>query len=60
LEHVRRGHSHDATIFGPIIGAAIIISIQNYLNKLGAWVTIVEGTIFIICVLLFGTALLAF
>jgi branched-chain amino acid transport system permease protein len=41
------------TIFGPVVGAAIIVSIQNYLNSLGAWVTIVQGTIFVICVLLF-------
>ncbi len=41
------------TIFGPVLGAAIIVSVQNYLNNLGAWVTIVQGTIFVICVLLF-------
>ena len=41
------------TILGPVVGAAIIVSIQNYLNSLGAWVTIVQGTIFVICVLLF-------
>jgi branched-chain amino acid transport system permease protein len=41
------------TIFGPVAGAVIIVAIQNYLNSLGAWVTIVQGTIFVICVLLF-------
>ncbi|MBI4724812.1 MAG: branched-chain amino acid ABC transporter permease [Rhodomicrobium sp.] len=41
------------TIFGPVVGAAIIIAIQNYFSNLGAWVTIVQGTIFVICVLLF-------
>jgi branched-chain amino acid transport system permease protein len=41
------------TIFGPVAGAGIIVAIQNYLNNLGAWVTIVQGTIFVICVLLF-------
>ncbi len=41
------------TIFGPVAGAIVIVSIQNYLNNLGAWVTIVQGTIFVICVLLF-------
>lgn len=41
------------TIFGPVAGAVVIVSIQNYLNNLGAWVTIVQGTIFVICVLLF-------
>ena len=41
------------TIFGPIAGAAIIITMQNYLAHLGAWVTVVQGTIFVICVLAF-------
>ena len=41
------------TIFGPIVGAAIIITMQNYLAHLGAWVTVVQGTIFVICVLAF-------
>jgi branched-chain amino acid transport system permease protein len=41
------------TIFGPVVGAIIIVAIQNYLNNFGAWVTIVQGTIFVICVLLF-------
>jgi branched-chain amino acid transport system permease protein len=41
------------TIFGPLLGAAIIVAIQNYLNSFGAWVTIVQGTIFVICVLIF-------
>jgi branched-chain amino acid transport system permease protein len=41
------------TIFGPLAGAVIIVAIQNYLNSFGAWVTIVQGTIFVVCVLLF-------
>jgi len=41
------------TIFGPVVGAAIIITMQNYLAQLGAWVTIVQGVIFVICVLAF-------
>ena len=41
------------TIFGPVIGAAIIISMENYLAQLGAWVTVVQGAIFVICVLAF-------
>jgi branched-chain amino acid transport system permease protein len=41
------------TIFGPVVGAIIIVAIQNYLNSFGAWVTIVQGTIFVICVLIF-------
>ena len=41
------------TIFGPVVGAAIIITMQNYLAQLGAWVTIVQGLIFVVCVMAF-------
>ncbi len=41
------------TIFGPVVGAAVIITMQNYLAQLGAWVTIVQGLIFVVCVLAF-------
>ena len=41
------------TIFGPVVGALVIISMQNYLAQLGAWVTIVQGAIFVVCVLTF-------
>ena len=41
------------TVFGPIVGAAIIISMQNYLATFGAWVTIIQGCIFVLGVLLF-------
>jgi branched-chain amino acid transport system permease protein len=41
------------TIFGPVLGAAVIITMQNYLAQLGAWVTVVQGIIFVICVLAF-------
>jgi branched-chain amino acid transport system permease protein len=41
------------TIFGPVVGAFVIISMQNYLNALDQWVTVIQGAIFIACVLLF-------
>jgi branched-chain amino acid transport system permease protein len=41
------------TIFGPVVGAAVIITMQNYLAQLGAWVTVVQGVIFVVCVLAF-------
>src|SRR5690606_31887423 len=41
------------TLFGPVVGAAVIVSMQNYLAQLGAWVTVVQGVIFVICVLAF-------
>ncbi|MET0169522.1 MAG: branched-chain amino acid ABC transporter permease [Aliihoeflea sp.] len=41
------------TVFGPIVGAAVIVTMQNYLATWGAWVTIVQGIVFVICVMLF-------
>ena len=41
------------TLFGPVVGAAIIIAMQNYLAQIGAWVTVVQGAIFVVCVLAF-------
>ncbi|MEN9314340.1 MAG: hypothetical protein RIS35_733 [Pseudomonadota bacterium] len=41
------------TLFGPVVGAAIIVTMQNYLAQLGAWVSVAQGLIFVICVLAF-------
>jgi branched-chain amino acid transport system permease protein len=41
------------TLFGPVVGAFIIIAMENYLAQLGAWVTVVQGAIFVVCVLTF-------
>ena len=41
------------TVFGPIVGAAIIITMQNYLAGFGEWVLVIQGVIFVITVLLF-------
>jgi branched-chain amino acid transport system permease protein len=43
------------TIAGPAVGAAVIVTLQNYLasGPLGAWVPVVLGTIFVVCVLAF-------
>src|SRR5918998_462089 len=41
------------TTFGPAIGAAVIVTMQNYLAELGAWVTVIQGVIFVACVLAF-------
>jgi branched-chain amino acid transport system permease protein len=41
------------TIFGPVAGAFVIIAMQNYLNALDQWVTVIQGVIFVACVLLF-------
>jgi branched-chain amino acid transport system permease protein len=41
------------TVFGPVVGAFIVITLENYLAQLGAWVTVVQGAIFVVCVLTF-------
>jgi branched-chain amino acid transport system permease protein len=41
------------TVFGPVVGAFAVLAMENYLAQLGAWVTIVQGAIFVICVLTF-------
>ncbi len=41
------------TIFGPVVGAFVIITLENYLAETGQWVTIVQGVIFVFCVLAF-------
>jgi branched-chain amino acid transport system permease protein len=41
------------TIFGPVVGALIVLAMENYLAQLGAWVTIVQGLVFVVCVLAF-------
>jgi branched-chain amino acid transport system permease protein len=41
------------TVFGPVIGAFTIVAMQNYLAQFGAWVAVVQGVIFVICVLAF-------
>ena len=41
------------TVFGPIVGAVIIVGMQNYLASFGEWVTVIQGVIFVFCVLLF-------
>lgn len=42
------------TFFGPVLGAGIVISLQNMLaDKVGEWVTVIIGGIFVLCVLAF-------
>jgi len=41
------------TLFGPVVGALIVVSMQAYLAALGSWVLVTQGLIFIACVLLF-------
>jgi len=42
------------TFFGPVIGAAIVVTLQEYLSEIvGGWVTVIIGAVFITCVLAF-------
>jgi branched-chain amino acid transport system permease protein len=41
------------TVFGPIVGAGVVVGLQNYGAELGQWVTVLTGVIFVICVLAF-------
>jgi len=41
------------TVFGPVVGAFVIIAMQQYLAGFGQWVTVIQGVIFVACVLLF-------
>jgi len=41
------------TVFGPVVGAFVIVAMQQYLSGLGQWVTVIQGSIFVICVLTF-------
>jgi branched-chain amino acid transport system permease protein len=41
------------TIFGPVVGAFVIIAMQQYLAGFGQWVLVIQGVIFVVCVLAF-------
>ena len=41
------------TVFGPVVGAFVIIGLENYLAAFGEWVTVITGAIFVVCVLAF-------
>ena len=42
------------TIFGPVAGAVVLITIEEFLaERAGAWVTVIQGGIFVLCVLAF-------
>ena len=45
------------TIFGPVVGAFVVVTLQNYLAGFGGWVTVITGAIFVACVLLFRRGL---
>jgi branched-chain amino acid transport system permease protein len=41
------------TFYGPVVGALIVVAMQNYLAQFGQWVTVIQGVVFVACVLAF-------
>ena len=41
------------TVFGPVAGAFIVVAMENYFSAFGQWVLVIQGAIFVFCVLLF-------
>jgi branched-chain amino acid transport system permease protein len=41
------------TVFGPVVGAFLIVAMENYLAQFGQWVLVIQGVIFVACVLVF-------
>jgi branched-chain amino acid transport system permease protein len=42
------------TFFGPVVGAAVVVTLQEYLSDIaGGWVTVIIGAVFIACVIAF-------
>jgi branched-chain amino acid transport system permease protein len=46
------------TIFGPAVGAFVILMLEYKLAFLGEWVLVIQGVIFVACVLLFRRGIL--
>jgi len=41
------------TLFGPVAGAFFLVALEYYLSTIGQWFSVVQGAIFVVCVLLF-------
>jgi branched-chain amino acid transport system permease protein len=41
------------TLYGPVVGAIVVVAMQNYLAQFGEWVTVIQGVVFVACVVLF-------
>lgn len=41
------------TVFGPVVGAFLLVALQQYLATVGSWVTVITGATFVVVVLLF-------
>ncbi len=45
------------TMLGPVVGAFVIIAMETYLAEWGQWVTVIQGVVFVICVMAFRRGL---
>ncbi|MGJ3699789.1 branched-chain amino acid ABC transporter permease [Variovorax sp. AFSI2.2] len=41
------------TLLGPVVGAIVIVSMENYLASFAEWVLIIQGVVFVLVVMLF-------
>ena len=41
------------TVLGPVLGAFVIVAMENYFAEFGQWVTVIQGFVFIVCVMAF-------
>jgi branched-chain amino acid transport system permease protein len=41
------------TVLGPVVGAFVIVAMENYLAEFGQWVTVIQGFVFVLCVMAF-------
>lgn len=41
------------TVLGPLVGAFTVVTLQSELSSVGSWITVIIGSIFVICVLVF-------
>jgi branched-chain amino acid transport system permease protein len=39
------------TLLGPVVGAAVVVTLQTKLATFGSWVVVIQGVIFVLCVL---------
>jgi branched-chain amino acid transport system permease protein len=45
------------TPLGPLVGATVVVGLENYLSSSGSWATVITGAVFILCVLAFRRGL---
>ncbi|MFT3803975.1 MAG: branched-chain amino acid ABC transporter permease [Burkholderiaceae bacterium] len=41
------------TVFGPLLGASLVVTLNNYIAGFGGWVLIIQGVVFALCIFLF-------